>query len=242
MQAGDVQVPHHEARRAAHHLRAVPRGNHLADLAADAGSTGQSRGGVGLGAGEGGHAGGEVVGGHGDDGVFVLVGEHGGRGAVGLRRVERLGERSADRRAVLAEAHQRRGEAREVRAGAQDLHHGLGLRLAVQRHRAVEQEVPAVLVVRLHEVHQLHVGGVAPQLVAEDPRDQRDLVRGQRDGPRTADLRSSAALPPTRSIAVSPSPRTSISCTSSGSADVAKDCSGASYTDSVISSCRIAVR
>ena len=227
MQAGDVQIPHHETRRAAHHFRAVPRGNHLADLSAHAGSTCNSRGSERLGSGEGRNAGGEVVGGHGDDGVFVLVGEHGGRGLVGTLRVERFGERAADGGAVLAEADERGGEARDVGAGAEDLHHGLGLRVAVDGDGAVEEEVAAVLVVGLHEVHQLHVRRVAPQLVAEDPRDQSDLVRGQRDRPRAADLRSREGEGRTRSMAVSPSWRTSISWTSSGRAVVAKEVSGA---------------
>ena len=121
----------------------------------------------------------------------------------------------------------RGGGAGEVRAGAEDLHHGLGLRVAVDGDGAVEEEVAAVLVVGLHEVHQLHVRRVAPQLVAEDPRDQSDLVRGQRDRPRAADLRSREGEGRTRSMAVSPSWRTSISWTSSGRAVVAKEVSGA---------------
>ena len=153
VQAGDVQVPHHEPRGSAHHFRAVSRGDHLADLPAHAGSTRDSRGSERLGAREGRYAGGEVVGGHGDDGVFVLVGEHGGRRLVGTLRVERLGERAADGGAVLAEADERGGEASDVGAGAEDLHHGLGLRVTVDGDGAVEEEVAAVLVVGLHEVH-----------------------------------------------------------------------------------------
>ena len=181
-----------------------------------------------LGAREGRYAGREIVCGHRNDGVFVLIGKNGGRRLVGSLRIESFRERSADGRAVLSKTNQRGREAREMRAGAQNLHHRLGLRLAIDGHRSVQKEMPTVLVVGLHEVHQLHVGGVATQFLAEDPRDQRNLVRRQRDGPCSADLESRLSAEPTRSMAVSPSPRTSISWTSSGRAVVEKDWRGVS--------------
>ena len=180
MVARDVEVTHEQPRRAAHHLRAVARGDHLTDLTTHTGPTPHSQPSCQLGSGEGRYARGEVVRRHRGDGVLVLEGQHRLGGRVRHFGVQRLRERALDRRPVLAEADHGAGGRARRGTRLQQLRHGERLLLAVHDDLAVGEIATAVLVVALHEVHQLHVGGVAVEVVAEDAGDQLHLVRGER--------------------------------------------------------------